>query len=277
MHTNQSRRAPPVIDLAGKVVLITGTGGGQGRAAALAFSRAGARVLGCDVKVEGSRETVEMVRHDGGEMLSMEPLDLSDPQQAGSWVRTAVERWGGIDVVYNNAGSMRAKGPLDGSTADDFEQTIRYELTMVYIVCAAAWPHLKARGKGLILNTASISGHREFLPLRSVAHGAAKAGVIGLTRMLAAEGAPYNIRAISISPGVIRSPATAGYWSGESPRLTAMGESLIAKVPMGRAGECEEVANVAVFLASEGASYINGTDLLVDGGITGVSNSPSVY
>lgn len=260
--------------LQGKVVLISGTAGGQGRAAALAFSRAGAQVMGCDVKSEAAEETVALVRAEGGEMMSFHPLDLSSQDDAGRWVQAAADKWGGVDVVYNNAGSLRAKGAFPGSTLDQFELTVKFELTMPYIVSAAAWPHLIKRGGGLILNTASISGHREFLPLRSCAHGAAKAGVIGLTRMLAAEGAPYGIRAISISPGVIRSPATAGYWSGENPVLTAMREGLIAKVPMGRAGECDEIASVAVFLASPAASYINGTDILVDGGMTGVSYSP---
>ncbi len=260
--------------LKGKVVLISGTAGGQGRAAALAFAKAGAHVLGCDVKVDAAEETVIMVRAEGGVMESMHPMDLTDPGAAEKWVQAAVDKWGGIDVVYNNAGSLRAKGPFGESTLEQFEQTVKYELTMVYIVTAAAWPHLIKRGGGLILNTASISGHREFLPLRSAAHGATKAAVIGLTKMLAAEGAPYGIRAISISPGVIRSPATAAYWSGENPVYTEMGKGMIAKVPMGRPGECAEVASVAVFLASPGASYINGTDLLIDGGMTGVAFSP---
>jgi NAD(P)-dependent dehydrogenase (short-subunit alcohol dehydrogenase family) len=124
-----------------------------------------------------------------------------------------------------------------------------------------------ARGGGLILNTASIAGHLELLPLRSAAHGACKAGVMGLTRMLAAEGAPHNIRAISISPGLIKSPATERFWSGEDSRMTEIGEGITSHIPMGRAGECEEIAELAVFLASPGASYINGTDILADGGI----------
>lgn len=258
-----------------KVVLISGTAGGQGRAAALAFGRAGARVLGCDLKSQEAEETVAMVRAEGGTMESLHPLDLTDPSATQKWVDRAVELWGGIDVVYNNAGSLRAKGPFPQSTLEQFEQTIKFELTVVYIVAYAVWPHLVARGGGLILNTASISGHQEFLPLRTCAHGAAKAGVMALTRMLAAEGAPYNIRSVSISPGLIRSPATERFWSGEDDRQAAIGAGMVSKIPMGRPGTCDEIANVAVFLASEGASYINGTDILVDGGMTGVSFSNS--
>jgi meso-butanediol dehydrogenase/(S,S)-butanediol dehydrogenase/diacetyl reductase len=258
-------------DLHGKIVLISGTGGGQGRAAAMAFTKAGAKVLGCDVNDVEAEKTLRLVERAGGEMQSMHPLDASEPDQARAWVERAVSDWGGIDVLYNNAGALSAKGPFADSTLEEWNRTIKYELTIVYVSTLAAWPHLVKRGGGLILNTASISGHTEFLPMRSAAHGATKAGVMALTRMLAAEGARYNIRAISISPGMIRSPAIQRFFTGEDPIQTAIGESLIAKIPLGRPGECEEIANVAVFLASPSAAYINGTDICVDGGIVGVS------
>lgn len=258
--------------LAGKIALISGTGGGQGRAAALAFARDGARVMGCDVKIEDARETVALVEAAGGVMRSLEPLDLSEPDQAQQWVDAAVGEWGGIDILYNNAGSLRAHGSFAQSTLEDWNLTLRHELTLVYICCHAAWPHLVARGGGVILNTASVSGHIELLPLRSAAHGAAKAGVMGLTRMLAAEGAPHGIRAVSISPGLVRTPATERFWSGDEAQR-ATGATMTAKVPTGRAGACEEIAEVAAFLASPRASYVNGSDILVDGGLKSVSFS----
>ncbi|MGE0736001.1 MAG: SDR family NAD(P)-dependent oxidoreductase [Alphaproteobacteria bacterium] len=259
--------------LAGKVVLISGTAGGQGRAAALAFAQAGARVLGCDVAAEGAAETVALVEKLGGEMRSIHPLDVSEPASAEAWAKAAHDAWGGIDVLYNNAGSLRARGPFAKSTFEEWNLTLRYELTILYVSTIAVWPYLVERGGGLIINTASISGHREFLPLRTAAHGATKAGVIGFTKTLAAEGAPHKIRAISISPGVIRSGATARFWTGDQMQR-AIGAEMIRKIPMQRPGECEEIASVAVFLASPGASYINGTDILVDGGMVGVSYSP---
>jgi meso-butanediol dehydrogenase/(S,S)-butanediol dehydrogenase/diacetyl reductase len=258
--------------LRGKIVLISGTGGGQGRAAALAFAKAGAKVLGCDINVAESEKTLAMVVANGGEMQSMHPLDVSEPDQAKAWAERAVAVWGGIDVLYNNAGAI-TRGPFADSTLEEWNQNIKYELTIVYVSTFAVWPHLVRRGGGVILNTASLSGHTEFLPMRSAAHGAAKAGVIALTRMMAAEGAGHNIRAISISPGMIRSPAIQRFFSGEDPKQTAMGQRLIAKIPLGRPGECEEIANVAVFLASPSASYINATDIGVDGGMVGVSFS----
>ncbi len=257
-----------------KVVLISGTAGGQGRAAALAFARAGAKVFGCDVKVAEAEETVRLVTEASGTMRSIQPLDLSELDNAEAWAKAAHDAWGGIDVLYNNAGSLRAHGPFASSTVEEWDLTVRYELTMPYVTTLAVWPYLVARGGGLILNTASISGHLEFLPLRTAAHGATKAGVMGLTRMLAAEGSPHNIRAVSISPGLIRSPATERFWTGEDERHTATGEGLTANIPMGRHGECEEIASVAVFLASSGASYINGTDILVDGGVRSTTFTP---
>jgi meso-butanediol dehydrogenase / (S,S)-butanediol dehydrogenase / diacetyl reductase len=258
--------------LDGKVALISGTGGGQGRAAALAFAQAGAKVFGCDVKVDGAEETVALVRQAGGEMRSL-PLDVSDPENAKRWAKAAADAYGGIDVLYNNAGSLRAKGPFATSTFEEWELTVRYELTILYTATIAAWPYLVARGGGVVINTASMSGHREILPLRTAAHGACKAGVMGFTRMLAAEGAPHQIRAVSISPGLIQTPATERFWNGTNEQR-ATGVGMLKQIPLGRPGQPADIAKVAVFLASSDASFINGADILVDGGQTGVAYNP---
>lgn len=261
--------------LDGKVALISGTAGGQGRAAAMAFADAGARVLGCDVDAEHAQETVELVRRRGGEMQSVHPLDPSDPAQAQSWIDTAISIWGGFDILYNNAGSLRAVGPFAISTQQEWDLTIRNELTIVYVSSHAAWQPLIDRGGGVIINTASASGHVEFHPLRSAAHSAAKAGVIAFTRTLAVEGAPHGIRAVSISPGFTRTPATSIWWDGNEEQR-AMGATLTSRVPLGRAGEPEDIVHAAVFLASPAAAYITGTDLLIDGGASGSTFGPLV-
>lgn len=265
-----------MLNLDGKVVLISGTAGGQGRAAALQFAAAGARVLGGDVKSSEAEETVDMVRRAGGVMESLHPIDVSTPEAAKRWVDKAIEAWGSIDVLYNNAGQMRAKGPFAETPMEDWNATLLYELTMPFVCTRAVWPHFVRQGGGLVINTGSISAHLELMPLRSCAHGATKAGLLALTRMLAAEGAAHGIRAISLSPGVVRSPATARFWSGEDPQQTAVGEALVRKIPLGRAASCEEIASVAVFLASPMAAYINGTDILVDGGLLGVAHHPYI-
>lgn len=255
--------------LDGKVALISGAGGGQGRAAALIFAREGAKIVGCDVNVQGSEETLRLVAEAGGDMISVHPCDASDPDAAAGWVESAAARFGGVDILYNNAGAVRSRGAFGETTLEGWNETLRFELTIVYVCTKAAWPLLTRRG-GIILNVGSIVAHRETFPSRSTAHSAAKAGVLGLTRSLAAEGAPYGVRALSISPGLIRSPTTEHYW-GSDRREIAKRNAFLAKIPLGRAGLCEEVAEVAAFLASGRASYVNGADLMIDGGLNATS------
>ena len=256
--------------LDGKTALISGTGGGQGRAAALVFAREGARIFGCDLKTEGAQETMEMVRKAGGEMYSMHPCDLSNPEAARAWIETANSQWGGFDILYNNAGSIHSRGPFHKTTLEGWNATLMHDLTIVYICSHAAWPHLVARGGGVIINVASVVAYRDTFPTRSTAHCVAKAGVLALTRSLAAEGAASSIRAVSLSPGLIRAPNTEHYWN-EEPLEIAKRLAFLGKIPLGRAGHGEEVAEVAAFVASDRASYINGTDILVDGGLNGTS------
>jgi NAD(P)-dependent dehydrogenase (short-subunit alcohol dehydrogenase family) len=256
--------------LEGKRVFISGTGGGQGRAAALVFAREGARIFGCDLKGEGAEETVALVRQAGGFMESLHPLDLTAPGAADEWISAGKRALGGIDVLYNNAGSLRARGPFGESTLEDWNATILNELTIVYIVSRAAWADLTREPGKVILNCASVQGHRELFPSRSSAHSAAKAGVMGLTRTLAQEGAAFGLRALSISPGFIRSPTTMHFWRNDAHNVAKL-KAFHDKIPFGRAGECEEVAEVAAFLASDRASYVNGADLLVDGGLNAAS------
>jgi NAD(P)-dependent dehydrogenase (short-subunit alcohol dehydrogenase family) len=253
--------------LDGKVALISGTAGGQGRAAAQAFAAAGALVYGCDVNAEGAAETLEMVTRAGGTMRSLAPLDPSQAAHAERWARAAADEFGGIDILYNNAGSLRAFGPFETSTLEDWDLTIRYELTIVYVSTKAVWPYLVQRGGGVIVNTASSAAHVETPPFRSCAHGAAKAGVVALTRMLAAEGRNHNIRANSISPGLIRVPATRSFEHEDKD----LGDFLISKIPMGRMGEPDEMAQIGLFLASPASSFVNGADLVADGGMIAVN------
>jgi NAD(P)-dependent dehydrogenase (short-subunit alcohol dehydrogenase family) len=259
--------------LDGKIALISGSGGGIGRAAALAFAAAGARVYGCDLKAEGAAETVALVERGGGTMHSLHPVDVSDPAGARAWADAAAAAFGGIDILYNNAAASFNRTPFADSTLAEWEKSLRYELTIVYVSTHAVWPHLVARGGGVILNTGSMSGHVESWPYRSASHGTMKAAVIAFTRMLAADGAAHNIRAVSISPGPIHAASKDWLFAADDAR-GRVGRAMVEKVPLGRPGLPEEIANVAVFLASSGASYITGTDILVDGGSTGVTFSP---
>lgn len=247
--------------LDGKLVLITGTARGMGRASALLFAREGAHVAGCDLDVAEADETVRLVREAGGEMISTAPVDLGDGEAATRWVDEAAEALGGIDVLFNNASSPRV-GPFVELTPEDWHYTIRNELDLVYFASAAVWPHLIARGGGAIINTSSISAIRGAAFFQQAAHGAAKGGVLAFTNHLAAAGGPHRIRANAILPGMIRTPSTEFLFETEDSPGSLLGKSN----PLGRVGEADDVAKLAAFLASDDAWYINAAAIPVDGG-----------
>ena len=247
--------------LDGKVALITGTGVGMGRAAALRFATEGATVVGCDLNPRTSQETVQLVRDAGGIMTATAPVDLSSYEATEQWIDAAADAHGGIDVLYNNA-SLPVVGPWDDLTVDDWHAGIRNELDLVFYACKVAWPHLVARGGGSIINIASIASIRGAAFFQQAAHGAAKGGVLSFTYHLAAAGGQHRIRANAIMPGLIRTPSTEFLF--DSP--DAPGSTLAAANPLGRVGEADDVAKLAAFLASDDAWYINAAAIPVDGG-----------
>jgi len=247
--------------LAGKVALITGTGVGMGRAAALRFAAEGATVVGCDLNPQTSAETVRLVTAAGGAMTASAPVDLSSFDATESWIDEAAAIYGGIDVLYNNA-SLPVVGPWDGLSVDDWHAGIRNELDLVFYACKAAWPHLITRGGGSIINVASIASIRGAAFFQQAAHGAAKGGVLSFTYHLAAAGGPHRIRANAILPGLIRTPSTEFLFSSPD----APGSMLAAVNPLGRVGEADDVVKLAAFLASDDAWYINAAAIPVDGG-----------
>ncbi|MEV6306582.1 SDR family oxidoreductase [Actinoplanes sp. NPDC051861] len=250
-------------DLSGKVALISGTGRGVGRAAALEFAACGARVFGADLDFEANAATEKMVREAGGEMRSVAPVDLSGQAGADAWAAAAVEAFGGIDILYNNASALR-HGPVDSLPIEDWYFTIQNELHLVFHCTRAVWPHLVSRGGGVILNVASVAAKRGVAFVPMAPHGAAKGGVLALTKHLAAQGADAGIRANVISPGMIRTPETAQFVDdpdGPVPELLKM-------TPSRRVGEPADVAKLAAFLASDDATFINGADVAIDGGVS---------
>jgi len=158
--------------LTGKIAFISGTGGGMGRAAALEFARQGATVVGCDLNAEAAAQTVDLVRAEGGTMHSVHPIDLASEHGAAQWFDQGIAITGGIDILYNNASVARV-GPWDELTYADWQFSLKYELDIVYLSTRAAWPHLVARGGGVILNVASIAGQRGARFVHQHAHGAA--------------------------------------------------------------------------------------------------------
>jgi NAD(P)-dependent dehydrogenase (short-subunit alcohol dehydrogenase family) len=246
--------------LAGKVCVITGTGGSIGRATSLAFAREGALVVGCDLTTETAVGTVDMVQAAGGHMVSMQPCRLTDPADCAALVELAVSTFGRIDVLFNLAAASNFNA-LEDITDDEWDRALRGEVDLVFYLTRAAWPHLK-NSSGVVINMASLNASLSFKILPSLAHTTFKAGIIGMTRQLAMEGRERGIRANSISPGLIESNATLGQLSDPDWAREMLGRTLL-----GRLGKPQEVANVALFLASEESSYVTGIDIVVDGGM----------
>jgi meso-butanediol dehydrogenase/(S,S)-butanediol dehydrogenase/diacetyl reductase len=250
--------------LAGKVVLLTGIGGGQGRAASLLFAREGALIVGCDIDEVSCAETVRLVQAEGLAITSMAPIDLADPAAARAWVTDAGAIHGRIDVLYNNA-SRPVFAPFPEMSVDDYNFTVANEIDLVWHACQAAWKHL-VRSGGVILNIASIAGLIGTRDLPQAAHVVTKGAIISLTRQLAAEGVACGIRANSISPGVIASPPI----QAELDRLgdDAPFMSMVRTTARGEPGRPEDIAYAALYLVSDEARFVNGENLVVDGGAT---------
>lgn len=251
--------------LAGKVALITGTGSGQGREAALRFTAEGAKVIGCDINVAAAEETLQMVHANGGQMISVQPVDLGEEEEVERLVSVAEGEYGGIDILYNNAGALRPGG--HDMALEDFEFTMRNEVTIVWLMTKAAVPAFQRRGGGVIINTASVSatsgsGFVGNAP-GMFAHSVAKAAVLRMSKVLSIELAAYNVRVNALLPGIVETDGSRTMLGAEDSAIrAAFVDGLLIK----RVATVTDIVNAALFLASDEASYITGTTLVIDGG-----------
>lgn len=193
-------------------------------------------------------------------MVSLHPCRLTKPAECQALVDLAVRTFGTIDVLFNNA-ALASFNWLEDITDEEWDRDRREEVDLVFFLIRAAWPHLRT-SHGVIVNTASLNASLSFKMLPSLAHSTAKAGIIAMTRQLAMEGRDYGIRANSISPGLIETNQTR-----EQLNDPVWAKEMLGKTLLRRLGQPEEVANVALFLASEESSYVTGVDIVVDGGM----------
>lgn len=245
--------------LEGKVAVITGAGSGIGQASAARFAAEGARVVVADVSEHKAHRTVEQIRGAGGEALPV-VADVRFASACQAMIDAAVDQWGRLDVLFNNAGTTRV-GQAPDLAEEDWDLVLDTTLKSVWLGSKYAIPHLRAAGGGSIVNTASVEGlvgDRD-----SVAYCAAKAGVVNLTRCLAVDHAHENIRANCVCPGVIATPAVMRWLMPNAQQQERVGR----RHPIGRMGHPEEVAALALFLASDESSFITGAAVPVDGGL----------
>jgi len=247
--------------LASKVALITGAGSGMGKATALLFAGEGAKVAAVDIDDAAAHATVKEIRSSGGEAIALR-ADVAKSDDTQRMVEATVERLGPPNVLYNNAGIEGESAFMAQMSEAAFDRVIAINLRGVFLGMKYVLPHMVKLGGGTIINQASIAG---MIAIRGgAAYCAAKAGVIALTRVAALEYGRYNIRVNCICPGAIETPMAQRIRQGEEPRPSALKRVSV----FGRMGLPEEIAKVALFLASDDSSFATGAPFVIDAGWT---------
>jgi NAD(P)-dependent dehydrogenase (short-subunit alcohol dehydrogenase family) len=254
--------------LQNKVAIVTGGASGIGRVTASLFAHKGARVAVVDVDAEGGQETVEQIENAGGEAFFI-AADVSNETEVRNAVASTVVRFGGIDLLFNNAGINEgggAGGSIEEQTEERWDRVLAVNLKGTILCSKHAVSELRRNGGGAIVNTASISG---LVAVSTHAYSASKAAIIQLTRTMARELGPQGIRVNSVAPGAVETPMTVGPRGDVSrEERVQMMARLVERTPLGRIGQPEDIAHAALYLASDEASFVTGQVLAVDGGYT---------
>jgi 3-oxoacyl-[acyl-carrier protein] reductase len=268
------------LDLSGRVALVTGGSRGLGRADALTLARAGADVAIADIQLESdsgeeaerygvlaqaaraqglvyTESTAREIEELGRRALALK-CDVTDRAQVDAAVARVVDELGSVDILVNNAGTLDHLGQLEQQAPELWERDLRVNLTGAFNCAQAVWPHMRERGWGRIVNMASVAG--TLGGFGQASYSTTKAGLLGLTRTLALEGARHGITCNAIVPGII---GTEAFHFGNE----AMNERMIRRTAMRRPGEPQDIANAIAFLCSDLADYVTGIELNVSGGI----------
>ncbi|WP_233847151.1 SDR family NAD(P)-dependent oxidoreductase [Paraburkholderia sp. HD33-4] len=255
-----------------KVAIVTGAGcigpgWGNGRAVAVRFAEEGAKIYAVDRDLDAMQETLERVRAVGGEVTAA-ACDVTDSAAVARMVEGCMKTYGRVDILVNNVGGSAAGGPV-ALDEDKWDAQIALNLKSVYLTCKHVLPVMEAQGKGAIVNTASTSGIR-WTGAAQVAYAASKAGVIQLSRVVAVEYASKGIRVNTVVPGQLHTPMVEARLAGQRAGgdVDALLKQRLARIPLGFMGDGRDTANAALYLASDEARFVTGTEVIVDGGMT---------
>lgn len=249
--------------LKNKVAIITGAASGIGRASAIMFAKEGAKVVVSDIDDAGGQETVESINSSGGEAIYVH-ADVGIASDVENLVKLAVDTFGKVDILFNNAGYYRWPHKLEEIDEEEWDRTYAVNVKGIFFGAKYVVPDMKKRGRGVIINTASVAGMR---PRGHAAYGSSKAAAIGLTKSLAIQLAPYNIRVNVINPVATETPLLRKLFGANTDEeMGKARKQRIKGIPLGRTATPEDVAYAAVYLASDESSMLTGGSINVDGG-----------
>ena len=255
-----------------KIVLITGAGcvgpgWGNGRAAAVLFAQEGAKVFAVDRTADTMQETIDRIRETRGTVTSHQ-CDVTNSPSVAAMVKSCLEAYGRIDVLVNNVGGSAAGGPVE-MAEEAWDAQVDHNLKSVFLTCKHVLPVMEKQGGGVIVNTASVAGLR-WTGAAQVAYAACKAGVIQFSKVVAVQYAKKKIRVNCVVPGQMHTPLVEARLARQRAGgdLDLLLKQRVARIPLGFMGDGRDTANAVLFLASDEARFITGTEIVVDGGMT---------